>query len=131
MFNELCKINAKPEPFQYYTAEDLWTDGHTSKKMLEFHLDESVDASSRSMNFIEQSVSWIVDYFNLNSSSDLLDLGCGPGLYTNRLAQKGINVTGEFEENNLVVEKAYSDVSGRECDPGSPEFAVIAGKKLK
>lgn len=102
MFNELCKITTKPEPFQYYTAEDLWTDEHTSKRMLEFHLDQSVDASSRSVNFINQSVSWIVDYFGLNSSSDLLDLGCGPGLYTNRFAQKGINVTGvDFSKRSL------------------------------
>lgn len=102
MFNELCKINTKPEPFQYYTAEDLWTDEHTSKKMLEFHLDQSINASSRSVNFINQSVSWMVDYFGLNSSSDLLDLGCGPGLYTNRFAQKGINVTGvDFSKRSL------------------------------
>ncbi|NLB26159.1 MAG: hypothetical protein GX820_05630 [Bacteroidales bacterium] len=70
MFNELCRINKKPEPFQYYTAEDLWTDGHISKKMLEFHLDGSVDVSSRNINFINRSVSWIVDYFNLNAGSE-------------------------------------------------------------
>ena len=34
----------------------------------------------------------------------------------------------EFEENNLAVEKAYSDVAGGEFDPGSLEFAVIAGR---
>jgi len=26
MFAELEKINSRPEPFQYYTAEELWTD---------------------------------------------------------------------------------------------------------
>ncbi len=27
MFTELDGINSRPEPFQYYTAEELWTDG--------------------------------------------------------------------------------------------------------
>ncbi len=27
MFTELERINSRPEPFQYYTAEELWTDG--------------------------------------------------------------------------------------------------------
>jgi 2-polyprenyl-3-methyl-5-hydroxy-6-metoxy-1,4-benzoquinol methylase len=94
MFNKLSEINTKPEPFQYYTTEDLWTDDHTSKKMLEYHLNGSVDASSRNINFINRSVAWMVGYFNLNAGSHLLDLGCGPGLYTNRFAEEGINVTG-------------------------------------
>jgi hypothetical protein len=31
MFEELEKINIRPEPFEFYTASDLWTDEHTSK----------------------------------------------------------------------------------------------------
>jgi len=26
MFTELEEINSRPEPFQYYTAEELWAD---------------------------------------------------------------------------------------------------------
>jgi 2-polyprenyl-3-methyl-5-hydroxy-6-metoxy-1,4-benzoquinol methylase len=94
LFDELREINKRPEPFQYYTAEDLWTDEHTSKKMLEYHLNESIDVSSRNVRFIDRSVAWIVDHFKLNSGSGVLDFGCGPGLYTNRLAAKKIKVTG-------------------------------------
>lgn len=102
MFHELSKINRKPEPFEFYTAEDLWTDEHTSKKMLEYHLDGSVDASSRNIEFIDQSVLWIVNHFNLDSNLSVLDLGCGPGLYTNRFAEKGINVTGvDFSRRSI------------------------------
>ncbi len=42
MFNKLKEINSRPEPFQYYTADELWTNEHTSKQMLEYHLNESV-----------------------------------------------------------------------------------------
>ena len=47
MFKELEEINTRPEPFQYYTAEELWTDEHTSKQMLKYHLNDSVDVFSR------------------------------------------------------------------------------------
>ena len=40
MFENLIEINKKPEPFSIYTADALWTDKHTTKKMLEFHLTE-------------------------------------------------------------------------------------------
>ena len=42
MFEELENINARPEPFEFYTAGDLWTDEHTSKQMLSFHLNEGI-----------------------------------------------------------------------------------------
>lgn len=47
MFKELAKINKRPEPFEKYTAEELWTNEHTSKQMLSYHLDGDVDLSSR------------------------------------------------------------------------------------
>jgi cyclopropane fatty-acyl-phospholipid synthase-like methyltransferase len=102
MFKQLREINRRPEPFEYYTTEDLWTNEHTSKKMLEFHLNESIDVSSRNINFINRSVSWILDHFNLNPNSRLIDFGCGPGLYTNRFAEKGLNVTGvDFSKRSI------------------------------
>jgi len=38
-FDEIRKINEIPEPFEFYTARNLWTDEHTSQKMLEYHHD--------------------------------------------------------------------------------------------
>ena len=64
MFKELEEINDRPKPFQFYTAEELWTDEHTSRKMLEFHLNESIDVSSRNLNFINRSVE---KFFLINS----------------------------------------------------------------
>jgi hypothetical protein len=43
MFKELERINERPEPFQFYTASALWTDEHTSKQMLSFHLNEAIE----------------------------------------------------------------------------------------
>ena len=37
MFTELKQINTRPEPFQYYTADELWTNEHTTRQMLHYH----------------------------------------------------------------------------------------------
>ncbi len=102
MFNELLEINKRPKPFEYYTASELWTNEHTSQKMLEYHLNESIDVSSRNINFIERSVNWIITHFKLNANSELLDFGCGPGLYTTRFANINIKVTGiDFSKRSI------------------------------
>ena len=62
MFKELKEINSRPTPFQFYTVDELWTDEHTSMKMLEYHLNDSVDLSSRNRGFIDRSLKWIVSH---------------------------------------------------------------------
>lgn len=106
MFNELLEINKRPKPFEYYTASELWTDEHTSKKMLEYHLNESIDVSSKNVNFINKSVEWIICHFNLNNDSELIDFGCGPGLYTTRFARNNIKATGiDFSKRSIEYAK--------------------------
>ncbi|MBN1222297.1 MAG: class I SAM-dependent methyltransferase, partial [Candidatus Aminicenantes bacterium] len=94
MFEELEKINTRPKPFEFYTAEDLWTEEHTSKQMLSFHLDEEIDVSSRNAAFIARSVEWIISYFNVGAGTKVADFGCGPGLYATKLAKTKADVTG-------------------------------------
>jgi SAM-dependent methyltransferase len=94
MFDQLEAIHARPRPFQFYTAKELWTDEYTSGQMLAFHLNENVDLSSRKMSFIDQSVDWLVDVLGITAGVSVIDFGCGPGLYTSRLAKIGADVTG-------------------------------------
>lgn len=94
MFEELEKINKRPKPFEFYTASDLWTDEYTSSQMLSYHLNEAVDLSSRNAEFINRSVEWIASRFNVGKDTLIADFGCGPGLYTTRLAKYQANVTG-------------------------------------
>ncbi len=94
MFIQLEDINRRPEPFEFYTAADLWTDEHTSEQMLAYHLNTEVDMSSRRGEFIDESVEWIASHFGVGPGARIADFGCGPGLYANRLAQLGASVTG-------------------------------------
>ena len=113
MFEELEKMNTRPKPFEFNTASDLWTDEYTSKQMLSFHLNEKVDISSRNAAFIERSVEWIASYFNIGAGTKIADFGCGPGLYTTRLAKKQADVIGiDFSKRSIEYAEGISEKKG-------------------
>lgn len=102
MFDELKRIHSRPEPFQFYTADELWTDEYISERMLECHMNESIDVASRKIDFIDKSVEWIVSHFCTKGDTHIADFGCGPGLYTTRLAERGAIVTGiDFSKRSI------------------------------
>ena len=102
MYKKLLEINTRPKPFEFYTAEELWTNEHTSKVMLSYHLNPDIDASSRNINFIKKSVNWMVNHFGINSNTKLIDFGCGPGLYSTLFAEHKANVTGiDFSKRSI------------------------------
>ncbi len=106
MFDVLEGVHSRPAPFETYTASDLWTNPHTSARMLEFHLDETVDRSSRRLEFIDRSVDWITRHFDLGPGTKIIDFGCGPGLYTTRLAERKATVTGvDFSPRSIAYAK--------------------------
>ena len=112
MFEDLERINERPEPFEFYTASDLWTDEHTSAQMLSFHLNEAIDVSSRNAGFIDRSVEWIASRFDVANGSRIVDFGCGPGFYATRLAKRQANVTGiDFSGRSIEYAK---EVAARE-----------------
>ncbi len=106
MYEQLIHINERPLPFSVYTADTLWTDPHIARQMLKAHLNPDTDSASRRPAFIEASVNWLQSRFNIGPGTRLADFGCGPGLYSTRLAQLGAQVTGiDFSENSLRYAK--------------------------
>ena len=113
MFEELEKIDERPRPFEFYTASDLWTDEHTSEQMMAYHLNENVDLSSRNTKFIDRSVEWICSAFNVAAGTKIADIGCGPGLYTTRLASRQADVTGiDFSKRSIQYAQQVAAVEG-------------------
>jgi SAM-dependent methyltransferase len=74
------------------SKESIWTNEHISKTLLEAQLDESMNAGSRKPKNREIIVNWINK--NIKPSSRIIDLGCGPGLYSYDLGKLGHYVFG-------------------------------------
>lgn len=110
MFEQLKIINRRPEPFSVYTAEELWANEYTAQQMLQYHLNEEVALASRTKEMIEQTVNWLQSRFNIECGTRIADFGCGPGLYTNRFAQLGAQVTGiDFSANSIAYARATAE----------------------
>lgn len=112
-YDALAQALTRPQVFSSYTADTLWTDPHTSAEMLKYHLDPTVDISSRRASFIDRSATWMVDHFNLGPGKRVIDFGCGPGLYTSRLARSGAEIVGvDFSRTSIDYARAEADRAG-------------------
>jgi len=117
----LMLLQEKPKPFT--PGEPLfWDDPHISAQMLKAHLDPNHDLASRRPETIQRSVDWLIATLGLEEGDAVLDLGCGPGLYSVRLAERGLRVTGldysrrsiayaceVAHQNHLEIEYRYQD----------------------
>ena len=86
----------------------MWTDPHISKQLLQLHINPETDVASRSKIKIGQISERILEW-SCKPKMKILDLGCGPGLYAEYLAQKGHSVTGvDFSETSIhyAIEQA-------------------------
>lgn len=84
----------------------FWDDEHISKGMLDAHLNPEWDAASRRPETIQITVKWLAQ--TLPSGCSILDLGCGPGLYTVRLAELGYQVTGlDFSRRSIAYAQEH------------------------
>ncbi|MDL0297824.1 class I SAM-dependent methyltransferase, partial [Clostridioides difficile] len=96
-----CMYLERPELYKQ-SEINFWDDEYISKQLLKAHLDTNFEGASRNFNFIEDSVNWIVTVANPVNYPKLLDLGCGPGLYAEKFAQKGYKVTGiDFSKRSI------------------------------
>ena len=95
-------INNSSKPKLYERGDSvMWTDSHISKQLLDVHLNEHIDLASRKSTTIKSTVDWILANTN-KKKLNILDLGCGPGLYSEIFTMKGHNVTGvDFSENSI------------------------------
>lgn len=97
----------KPKPFERKAS--IWTDERIAPHMLEAHLDTETDLASYAPERIDQTVSFLYEQFHLSDGSALVDLGCGPGLYAERFARKGVSVTGvDISESSIEYAVAHA-----------------------
>ncbi|MHA4413932.1 class I SAM-dependent methyltransferase [Bacillus cereus] len=96
-------LNQLQVPSRFEQTDNIfWQDPYIAKKLLEAHLSSDIEGASRSLSFIDRSIDFIQQVAPQKYYQKVLDLGCGPGLYSERLAQKGYKVTGiDFSENSI------------------------------
>ncbi len=106
----------KPKLFTNSTSS-FWNDPHISEQMLAAHLDPNEGAASRKHITIDKSVDWITKKSGLGKGDKVLDLGCGPGLYCRRFAQKGLKVTGiDYSKRSIQYAKEYAQQNRLDID---------------
>lgn len=77
------------------------TDKYISERLLEIHLNPDIELASRKVTTIDFTFDWILGILP-GKKLDLLDLGCGPGLYAERFTKKGHQVSGiDFSDNSI------------------------------
>ena len=106
-------INRQP-PQPWIDGEKIpWNEPGFSARMLREHLSQDHDAASRRFNLIDGHVAWIHTHVLGGRPSRILDLGCGPGLYLNRLARLGHSGTGiDFSPASVAYACAEAEASG-------------------
>jgi SAM-dependent methyltransferase len=110
MFSVLYEHLKRPALYER-TTELFWNNPHIAKQMLDAHLDPDIDAASRKPDFINRCADWITS-FELPKDKSLLDIGCGPGLYTKQFAKRGFRVTGiDFSDNSIAYARDHDSES--------------------
>lgn len=112
IITQLTELQNKPDPFT--PGEPLfWDDPYISSQMLNAHLNPNIEAASRHPETIDNSVKWMVENLALKVGDSVLDLGCGPGLYTSRLARVGLKVTGvDYSCRSIDFASKYAEDNG-------------------
>ena len=108
LFSHLLTLQQKPELFAPGEAL-FWDDPHISAQMLQAHLNPDIDAASRRPEVIDRSVKWLMETLSLQPDHSVLDLGCGPGLYSSRFARAGLQVTGvDYSHHSIAYACQYA-----------------------
>ncbi|MBI9037103.1 MAG: class I SAM-dependent methyltransferase [Bacteroidales bacterium] len=102
---EIISQSEKPELYEKGTSF-MWTDEHISKQLLNIHLNADIDLGSRKKSTIVKTANWILDTQKEKGKLNILDLGCGPGLYAEIFAEKGHCITGvDISKNSIEYAK--------------------------
>ena len=89
---DIIKNTVKPALYEKSNSF-MWTNKHISKQLLDIHLNKETDLASRRESTIDLTIDWIFQQVPANDLN-ILDLGCGPGLYCEKLSVRGHAVTG-------------------------------------
>jgi len=110
-------ITRTPQPEPWSEGEKIpWNESGFSARMLREHLSQDHDAASRRGAIIDRQVDWIYQTLLVGQPASVLDLGCGPGLYTSRLARRGCRCTGiDFSPASVAYAREKAESEKLDC----------------
>lgn len=110
-------INRTRSPIPWGEGDNIpWNDAHISWRMLGEHLSQAHDSASRRIDTIEKHVQWIHETVLHGKTSRILDLACGPGLYTTRLALHGHKCVGiDYSPASIIYAIEQADLHDIAC----------------
>jgi ubiquinone/menaquinone biosynthesis C-methylase UbiE len=111
---DILSKSIKPKLYEKGTSF-MWRDDHISKQLLNIHLNPDIDLASRKMETIKSTVDWILKMQQQNKTLEILDLGCGPGLYSEIFAQSGHKVTG-VDISQTSIDYAKKEATRKNLD---------------
>lgn len=114
----LRDVVRRPVPKPWAEGEKIpWDEPEFSRRMLEEHLSQAHDAASRRFWVIDRHVAWIHEALLAAQPARVLDLGCGPGLYTSRLAALGHTCVGiDFGPASIAYAREQAEAAGLSCN---------------
>jgi cyclopropane fatty-acyl-phospholipid synthase-like methyltransferase len=85
--------------------------------MLREHLSQAHDRASRRFEVVDAHVAWIHEGLLAGRADSILDLGCGPGFYCERLARRGHRCVGiDFSPASIAHAQAEAQRQGLACE---------------
>lgn len=111
----LWRIYRRPErPTPWSFGGNLpWDDPEFSRRMLREHLDQTHGAASRPETERQLQLAWLWPKLGLAPGSHVLDVTCGPGLYSVALAERGCQVSGvDFGPASIAYARKLAEERG-------------------
>lgn len=107
-------VQRTPIPTAWSEGDNIpWNEPVFSARMLKEHLSQEHDAASRRTQTIDLHVDWIHTALLGAHPSRVLDLGCGPGLYSSRLARLGHTCLGiDFSPASIAYAREQAAQAG-------------------
>jgi len=137
---ELIGREAVPKPWA--EGDNIpWSEAGFSERMLKEHLSQAHDMASRRFEVIDGHIEWIHRELLESKRCKILDLGCGPGFYSSRLAKLGHECVGidyspasigyaaeQARKEKLSCEFLHEDIRKAEFGAGFDLVMLIYGE---